>query len=130
MSHCYYYFHTAVIIILLLTLLLLLYCLVLLYERLGFQLWFQTAPTGVKVKVAQLCPNLCDPMDYTVHGILQARMEWVAVPSPGDLPNPGIEPRSLTLQADSLPSELLGVAARNTFLSAMEPTCKLGTELS
>ena len=82
------------------------------------------------MKVAQLCPNLCDPMDYTVHGILQARMEWVAVPSPGDLPNPGIEPRSLTLQADSLPSELLGVAARNTFLSAMEPTCKLGTELS
>ena len=26
-------------------------------------------------------------------------------PSPGDLPNPGIEPRSLTLQADSLPAE-------------------------
>ena len=35
----------------------------------------------VKVKVAQLCPTLCDPMDYTVHGILQARiLEWVAVP--------------------------------------------------
>ena len=34
----------------------------------------------VKVKVAQLCPTLCDPMDYTVHGILQARiLEWVAV---------------------------------------------------
>ena len=29
-------------------------------------------------------------------------------PSPGDLPNPGIEPRSPTLQADSLPTELLG----------------------
>ena len=29
-------------------------------------------------------------------------------PPPGDLPNPGIEPRSLTLQADSLPSEPLG----------------------
>ena len=27
----------------------------------------------VEVKVAQLCPILCDPMDYTVHGILQAR---------------------------------------------------------
>ena len=26
----------------------------------------------LKVKVAQLCPTLCDPMDYTVHGILQA----------------------------------------------------------
>ena len=33
----------------------------------------------VKVKVTQLCPTLCDPMDYTVHGILQARiLEWVA----------------------------------------------------
>ena len=33
----------------------------------------------VKVKVAQSCPTLCDPMDYTVHGILQARiLAWVA----------------------------------------------------
>ena len=33
----------------------------------------------VKVKVAQLCPSLCDP--WTVHGILQARiLEWVARP--------------------------------------------------
>ena len=35
----------------------------------------------VKVKVAQLCPTLCNPMDYIVHGILQARiLEWVAIP--------------------------------------------------
>ena len=35
----------------------------------------------VKVKVAQACPTLCDPMDCTVHGILQARiLEWVAFP--------------------------------------------------
>ena len=34
----------------------------------------------MKVKVAQLCP-ICDPMDFTVHGNLQARiMEWVAFP--------------------------------------------------
>ena len=34
-----------------------------------------------KVKVAQSCPALCDPMDYTVHGILQARiLGWVAFP--------------------------------------------------
>ena len=34
-----------------------------------------------KVKVAQLCTTLCDPMDYTVHGILQTRiLEWVAFP--------------------------------------------------
>ena len=33
------------------------------------------------VKLAQWCLTLCDPMDYTVHGILQARiLEWVAVP--------------------------------------------------
>ena len=37
--------------------------------------------TAVKVKVAHLCPTLCDPMDYTVHGILQARiLESVAFP--------------------------------------------------
>ena len=35
----------------------------------------------VKVKATQSCPTLCDPMDYTVHGILQARiLETVAVP--------------------------------------------------
>ena len=33
------------------------------------------------VKVTQSCPTLCDPMDYIVHGILQARiLEWVAFP--------------------------------------------------
>ena len=35
----------------------------------------------VKVKVTESCPTLCNPMDYTVHGILQARiLEWVAFP--------------------------------------------------
>ena len=34
-----------------------------------------------EVKVAQLCLTLCDPMNYAVHGILQARiLEWVAIP--------------------------------------------------
>ena len=33
------------------------------------------------VKVAQSCPTLCNPIDYIVHGILQARiLEWVAFP--------------------------------------------------
>ena len=63
----------------------------------------------MKVKVAQLCPTLCDPTGYTVHGILQARtLEWVAFPSPEDLPNPGIKPRSPTFQADSLPAKPQG----------------------
>ena len=36
---------------------------------------------AVKVKVAQSCPTLCDPVDSTVHGILQARiLEWVPFP--------------------------------------------------
>ena len=60
-----------------------------------------------KVKVTQLCSTLCNPRDYIVHGILQARiLEWVAFP--GDLPNPGIKLGSLALQADSLPTELSG----------------------
>ena len=38
-------------------------------------------PGRPKVKVTQLCPTLCNPMDYTVHGILQAKiLEWVAFP--------------------------------------------------
>ena len=42
----------------------------------------------------------------SVHGILQARiLEWVAMPSSGDLSNPGIEPGSSALQTNSLPSE-------------------------
>ena len=60
----------------------------------------------------QSCPTLFDPMDYvlpgsSVHGILQARiLGWAALPSPGDLPDPGIKPASPVspaLQAKSLP---------------------------
>ena len=44
---------------------------------------------SVKVKVAQLCLTLCDPMDYRVHGILQARiLEWVAFPFSGGSSQP------------------------------------------
>ena len=40
-------------------------------------------------------------MDYTVHGILQARiLEWAAFPFSRDLSNLGIESRSPALQAD------------------------------
>ena len=65
--------------------------------------------------LAELFPTHCDLMDCrppgsSVHRILQARvLEWVAVLfSRGDLPNPGIKPGSPALQADSLPTELLG----------------------
>ena len=96
----------------------------------------------LKVKVAQSGPTLCDPMDYTVHGILPGQntgvdslsllqgifltqeldpglwhcrwslywlshkgnprtLEWVAIPSPVGLPDPGMEPGSPALQGDS-----------------------------
>ena len=46
---------------------------------------------------------------FSVHGIVQARLvEWVAISFSRDLPNPGIEPKSHALQADSLPSEPAG----------------------
>ena len=46
--------------------------------------WYVNAYQSVKVKVAQSCPTLCDPMDYTDHGILQAKiLEWVAIPFSG-----------------------------------------------
>ena len=66
-----------------------------------------------KVKVAQFCPTLCNPMDYTVYRILQASiLEWVSFfSSPGALPNSRIKPRSPrspALQVDSLPAEPQG----------------------
>ena len=104
---------------------------------------------SLKVKVAESCPTLCNQINCTVHGILQARiLELVAIPfsrvssqprdqtqvsciaggfftswttkeaqeywsgqpipSPGDLPDPGIEPETPALQVDSLPAELPG----------------------
>ena len=60
------------------------------------------------VLVTQYYPTLCDPMDCSlpgssVHGVLQTREQ--PFPSPGDLPDPGIEPRSPAWQAESLLSE-------------------------
>ena len=66
------------------------------------------------VLVAQTCLTLCNPMDYTVHGILPVRiLEWVAYPSPEDLPNPGIKHRFPALQAASLLSEPPGKPMNN-----------------
>ena len=66
--------------------------------------------TGVgEGEVALLCPTLCDPMDYTIHGILQARiLEWVAFPfSRGFFPTQGSTGLP-HLQADSLLAEPQG----------------------
>ena len=63
--------------------------------------------------------NSLDPMDYTVHRILQARiLEWVAFPFSRDLPNSGTEPRSPALQADSLPAEPPG-KPKNTGMDSL-----------
>ena len=62
--------------------------------------------------VVQSCLTPSDPVDCSlpgssIHGILQARiLEWVTISFPGDLPDPGIEPRSPALEADALTSEL------------------------
>ena len=47
------------------------------------------APILLKVKVTQLCLTFCNPMDYKVHGTLQARtLEWVAFPFSGGSSQP------------------------------------------
>ena len=61
--------------------------------------------------VSHLVMSDCDPTDWSppgssVHRLLQPRiLEWVAIRSQGDLPDPGIKPESPVLQADALPSE-------------------------
>ena len=47
----------------------------------------------------------CSLRSSSVHEILQAREYWGGLPSPGDLPDPGIKPGFLAFQADSLPTE-------------------------
>ena len=76
-------------------------------------LW--TGPWKLKVLVAQSCPTLCDPMDckappapLSMEFFRQVYWSEYPFPSSGDLPNPGIEPGSPALQADSLPTQPSG----------------------
>ena len=63
--------------------------------------------------------TLCEPKDYIVHGILQAKiLQWVAFPFSRGSSHPGIEPRSPTLQADSLPAEPPG-KPKNTVVGSL-----------
>ena len=65
-------------------------------------------------EVAQSCPTLNDPMACSAQAppsVGFSRQEYwsgLPFPSPGDLPNPGIEPGSPALQADTLLSEPTG----------------------
>ena len=63
-------------------------------------------------EVTQSCPTLCDPVDSSLHqappSMGFSRQEYwsgVPFPSPGNLPDPGFEPRSPALYTDALPSE-------------------------
>ena len=73
-----------------------------------------------EVLVAQSCPTLqpCElyPPSSSVYGILQARiLEWVTMYSPGELPDPGIEPGSPAFQADAFAIWGTREATRNIF---------------
>ena len=78
------------------------------------------------MKVGQSCLTLCDPKDYIVHGVLQARiLEWVAFPFQGIFPNQGSNPDpplrvDIWLRMSSIPSVLLG------WLSSQESACNTG----
>ena len=66
--------------------------------------------TTLEVKVAQLCPWLF-ATPWAIQSVEFSRPEYWSgwpFPSPGNLPNPGIELRSPMLQEDSLPAEPLG----------------------
>ena len=56
-------------------------------------------------EVAQSCPTLCDGAPPSMRFSRQEYWSGLPFPSPADLPNPGIEPRSPGLQADALTSE-------------------------
>ena len=66
---------------------------------------------AMKVLVPQLCPSLCNPWIVALQdppSMEFSRQEyWSRLPfaSQGNLPNPGIEPSSPELQAQSLPTE-------------------------
>ena len=71
----------------------------------GNMLCFEIYQAQACAKPLQPCPTLCNPVDCSppgssVPGVLQAWiLEWVALPSPGDLPDPGIKLTSLTSPA-------------------------------
>ena len=75
-----------------------------------------------------LPPMDCSPPGSSVHGILvldQEHWKWVAFPSPGDLPNPGIEHASRALQADFLsPGSIKYIHNTVKLLCRTFSTCK------
>ena len=78
-------------------------------------------------EVAQLCPTLCDPWTLAHQAppsmgfSRQGYWSGLPFPSPGDLPDPGIEPRSPTLQADALTSAPPGKPLNTRMQSLRKP---------
>ena len=92
-------------------------------------LWFLVLVTmWVLCSVAQSSPTLCGPMDCSLpcSSVLEdspgknTGVSCPVAPPSGDLPNPGTEPRSPALQADSLPSVLSG-KPKNTGVGSPRP---------
>ena len=81
-------------------------------KRPGFSFGLNHPQEECVCLVVQSCPTPCDPMDCSPPGssVLgdSPGKNTGECPPPGDLPNPGIKPRSPTLQVDSLPSEPSG----------------------
>ena len=71
-------------------------------------------------KLLQSCPTLCKPLDCSLSMGFSRQEYWsrLSFPSPGDLPNPRIEPRSPVLQVDSLPSDPPGKPLYSTAAAA------------
>ena len=71
--------------------------------------WDAMVCYAMRVKVPQSCPTLCNPMDYTVHGILQARiLEWVAFPFSRGSSKSRDRTQVSHIAGDSLPAESPG----------------------
>ena len=68
-------------------------------------LLFKTFCVSDDMLVTQLCPTLCDPRDRAMEFSRKEYWSGYPFPSPGNLPNPGIKPRSPALWPDSLLSE-------------------------
>ena len=72
---------------------------------------------SISVSYFSCAPMDCSPSGSSVHGDSSRKNAGLTFPSPGDIPDPGIEPGTPALQADSLPSEPPGKPLRHLSIS-------------